>query len=166
MESGWWSHPICRICQIPSGVLEKVTWARVYPEGKAKILKGTNILLQKAKKKAVNTSRQDKLNCSVSDYSSSLLLQGGMDRFLFECLQVWFYCLCWLLLMVLWLRVCFWFLEVQIPWKFTCRSSLRPRVEALFFQRGFAFASGKHLGIPWPKYCTHSLDLWVLGPSK
>lgn len=70
----------------------------------------TSCYSKQRKKLWMHLDKTNWMNCSVSDYSSSLLLQGGMDRFLLECLQVWFYCLCWLLLMILWLHVCFWFL--------------------------------------------------------
>lgn len=53
-------------------------------------------------------------------------------------------------------------LWARVPWKFTCRNSLKPRDEFLFFRGGVCFyfqqASG---GTPAQVHRIRSLDLWV-----
>lgn len=105
----------------------------------------------------------DEINWTVKEWLHLISIASGKNGWVF----VWVFTH---LILLSFASSCSWYFDllcafdfwlwIHIPWKFTCRNSLRLRVEALFFYSRFAFVFDRHLGTPSPSLY---LQYWLVG---
>lgn len=134
--------PSCLQCSDSIGNAQKGLWATVCPGDSQDGERSRHLIMNRREDRAVGASLLEKLDRYTRVITLCLCgFRGERVRvcefagpfLLFVSASFFSWCFDFVCTFDFWL-------SVHTAWKFICRSSLRPGVEALFFQRGLSFA--------------------------